>query len=237
MLKQFVAWVRCVKILAIMFVCSISANTNAAANLAERIAQSNPDQGRRHAVLCAACHAVEKDQASRIGPNLWNIVDRPMASMASFHYSKALRDRKGVWDYEQLDAFLQSPSGYAPGTYMVFQGIADEKVRAQVIRYLASLSDNPTEFPDSTPALIEPQQEVFDPFGADWPKGKGRTLTGNTCSVCHSLAIVKQQGQTRAGWAELIDWMVEEQGMAALPEADLEVVLQYLGEHFNIDSK
>lgn len=227
---------------------ALAGSASASADLETRIGLADPEQGRRQAALCAACHALEKNASPRMGPNLWNVVNRPIASVEGVHYSKALRAREGVWDYAQLDAFLLSPSGYASGTYMMLQGIADENVRAQLIRFLSTLSDNPPSFsnapqtnaPQGTAAeaASSPAKEVAsaakDPFGADWPQGEGRSLTGYTCGVCHSLAIVKQQGQTRAGWEDLIDWMVEEQGMTALSAQDLETVLQYLSEHFNV---
>lgn len=74
-----------------------------------------------------------------------------------------------------------------------------------------------------------------DEFGPEWPLGPGRDDTGYLCGACHSLAIVKQQGLTRSDWDELIDWMVEEQGMAELDTADRAIILDYLAEHFNVD--
>ena len=74
-----------------------------------------------------------------------------------------------------------------------------------------------------------------DEFGPEWPLGPGREDTGYLCGACHSLAIVKQQGLTRGDWDELIDWMIEDQGMAELDTADREIILDYLAEHFNVD--
>ncbi|TQV80915.1 aldehyde dehydrogenase [Denitrobaculum tricleocarpae] len=74
-----------------------------------------------------------------------------------------------------------------------------------------------------------------DEFGPDWPLGPGREDTGYLCGACHSLAIVKQQGLTRGDWDELIDWMVEEQGMAEPETSERDLILDYLAEHFNVD--
>lgn len=76
-----------------------------------------------------------------------------------------------------------------------------------------------------------------DEFGADWPLGPGREDTGYLCGACHSLAIVKQQGLKREDWDELLDWMVEEQGMDELEAADRELILDYLAKNFNVDRK
>lgn len=55
------------------------------------------------------------------------------------------------------------------------------------------------------------------------------------CTACHSEHIVAQQGMTRAHWADLMVWMREEQGMHEIPEAELDVILDYLAEHYNED--
>ncbi len=73
-----------------------------------------------------------------------------------------------------------------------------------------------------------------DPFGGDWPAGPGRELSGYFCGTCHSLAIVKQQGLSRTDWDELLDWMVEEQGMANLDPVSRDQILTYLSRHFGI---
>lgn len=55
------------------------------------------------------------------------------------------------------------------------------------------------------------------------------------CTPCHSEMIVVQQGKTRENWNELLEWMVEEQGMAPIDEPDRTVVLDYLAKHYNED--
>ena len=55
------------------------------------------------------------------------------------------------------------------------------------------------------------------------------------CTACHSEMIVAQQGLTRAGWDELLDWMVEEQGMPELDSEERTTILDYLAAHYNED--
>lgn len=76
-----------------------------------------------------------------------------------------------------------------------------------------------------------------DEFGADWPLGPGREDTGYLCGACHSLAIVKQQGLKREDWDELLDWMVEEQGMYEPEPDERALILDYLAQNFNVDRK
>ena len=55
------------------------------------------------------------------------------------------------------------------------------------------------------------------------------------CSACHSERLVAQQGLTREKWIEMLEWMVEEQGMAEIEEPDYSKVIDYLSENYNTD--
>lgn len=55
------------------------------------------------------------------------------------------------------------------------------------------------------------------------------------CAACHSERLVAQQGLTRERWESLLEWMVEEQGMAELEEPDRSIVLDYLSEQYGPD--
>lgn len=57
-------------------------------------------------------------------------------------------------------------------------------------------------------------------------------LVGMYCGGCHSLDVVTQQRATRARWASLLAWMVEEQGMVELEPADERAILDYLVTNF-----
>ncbi len=78
-------------------------------------------------------------------------------------------------------------------------------------------------------------QAQDDPFGANWPQGEGRNLTGAWCGGCHSLNLVKQQGLTRDGWDILLNWMSEKQKMPPLHGEQRSTVLDYLAAHFGVD--
>lgn len=87
---------------------------------------------------CRACHNVQKDGKSGIGPNLNGVAGRPAASLPGFTYSAALKASKLRWDDESLDAFLAAPTKKVPGTRMPI-GTADPAKRAAIITYLKSL--------------------------------------------------------------------------------------------------
>jgi hypothetical protein len=78
---------------------------------------------------------------------------------------------------------------------------------------------------DGTPAL--------NPDFDNLPDTDGVEETYYTCSVCHSLAIIKQQRITDARWHHLWDWMIAEQGMPEPDSETKEIVLNYLTTHFS----
>ncbi len=92
---------------------------------------------------CVACHTFTEGGKAGLGPNLYGVVGGPHAHMEGFSYSAALKSKAGPWTDDELYQWLKKPSAYAPGTKMSFAGIANPKVRADVIAYLRSLSPTP----------------------------------------------------------------------------------------------
>jgi len=52
-----------------------------------------------------------------------------------------MRSALRVWTPEALNAFLENPRGYAPGTAMTYNGMRKVEDRANLIAYLDSLDD------------------------------------------------------------------------------------------------
>ena len=184
-------------------------------------AGGDAEAGRKVFRACSACHTVAPGAPSTVGPNLFGIMGRDIASVEGFAYSDALRALGGSWSAANLDRFIANPAGIAPGTRMVMK-IADAGQRADLVAYLETLREG------SAAAAAAPAPD----FGADWPEGPGQVETGRLCSACHSLAIVKQQRLSRSTWDGLLDWMIEEQGMAAQPPERRALLLDYLEAHF-----
>ena len=96
---------------------------------------------------CAACHLVNKGGANKIGPALYGILGRKVASKEDYKYSKAMAAYDKNWTFEEMNGYLKKPQSYIKGTKMAFAGLRKEKDRASVILYLNQNSDNPISLP------------------------------------------------------------------------------------------
>ena len=118
--------------------------------IAQLLATADPKRGEDSAKVCQACHTFEKGGPTKVGPNLWGVVGRPRASMTGFDYSGGMKTMGGTWTVEDLNTFLAHPQATVQGTKMTFQGLPRPQVRADVIDYLNTLSDNPQPLPTAT---------------------------------------------------------------------------------------
>jgi cytochrome c len=111
------------------------------------LAKADPAKGQASARKCTACHDLSKGGPNKVGPNLYGVVGRPVASHPGFNYSAALKAKGGTWAYEDLDKFVHNPKAVVPGTTMAFAGVPPASERANLLSYLRSLSDNPPPLP------------------------------------------------------------------------------------------
>jgi cytochrome c len=116
------------------------------------LATADPAQGEADAALCKVCHTFDKGGAALVGPNLYDVVGRKIASVEGFNYTPALKAHEGEWTYENLDPWLTNPQAFAAGTMMAFPGVPDAKKRANIIAFMRSKSDNPAPLPDAAAA-------------------------------------------------------------------------------------
>jgi cytochrome c len=132
------------------------ATTAEAAPLPVLLAAANPEAGASVAKKCGACHSLEQGGANKIGPVLWGVVGRDIASVEGFAYSDALLAKEGAWTFDELNGFMHSPKEYVPGTKMTFAGIDKPEDRADLLVYLRSLADQPVPLPEVAQAEAEP---------------------------------------------------------------------------------
>ena len=105
------------------------------------------EKGEKIFKKCGSCHNYKKGSSNKVGPNLWNIINRPKASSDGFTYSKALVELGGKWSYEELSSFLYKPKQYVEGTKMNFSGLKKVEDRADLILFLRDQSDNSVPLP------------------------------------------------------------------------------------------
>ncbi len=222
---------------ALSLCLSTLAATPALAELDEMLPAADIVAGERVFKKCKACHTVNQGGKNKTGPNLYGVVGRPVASVGGYKYSGALKEYAGEWSVERLDAFLTKPRAEVKGTKMGFSGLKKPQDRANLIAYLNSNSDAPITFgasqADTTGTEAADASEESE-FGV-LKVAEGVETIYYTCSACHSEMIVAQQGLTRDGWEELLEWMVEEQGMSEPDEPDLAEILDYLSTNYNVD--
>jgi cytochrome c len=109
--------------------------------------KANAENGKAIFKKCQACHVAEKGKTPTVGPNLWDVVNRPKGSYPGYSYSDAMKKKGGDWSFDQLAHFLHSPKAFVPGTKMLFNGLGSPSDEADVIAYLATLADTPVPLP------------------------------------------------------------------------------------------
>ncbi len=81
---------------------------------------------------CKMCHG-----GSPMGPSLVGIAGQKIGE-GTFAFSPALKNKEGVWTDANLDAFLKSPTTFAPGTKMMI-AVPNDENRAALVAYIKSL--------------------------------------------------------------------------------------------------
>ena len=133
---------------------------DAGPTFAQLYASADPGKGERVFNKCRACHQLDEG-AHGTGPSLYGIVGKDVGAADGFGYSGSLKAVAEVWTPEELSAFLENPSSYAPGTTMGFAGLGKPEDRANVIAYLDMTDGDMTEVaaPVQEEAAAEPAAE------------------------------------------------------------------------------
>jgi len=135
---------------------------------------------------CAACHTTTQGGANGLGPNLWGTMGAPLAHVAGFNYSAALRGKGGTWTWEAMNEWLRSPRAFAPGTKMTFAGLGNAEDRANVMAYLNRQGSNlPLPPPPAAGSPAEAAAEQADQpaqggMAADQPQANAAARSEGT---------------------------------------------------------
>jgi cytochrome c len=173
-------------------------------DIAALLAAGDAAHGADVSKKCAICHTFDKGGANMIGPNLYGVIGRKVASHEGYEYSDALKAKGGTWDYAMIDHMIENPNAFAPGTKMaLFPGLPDAKERADVILFLREKSDSPPPLPEpsAAPAAEAPAEgapaegepaagkapgaEILALMATADPK-RGEADVG-LCKVCHTF--------------------------------------------------
>jgi cytochrome c len=140
------------------------------AELDALLVKADPAKGADIAKKCQICHNFEKGGPNLIGPNLYGVLGRDVASHEGFDYSPALKAHGGKWDYASVNGMITSPATYVPGTKMaLFPGLPDAQERADVLAFLRTKNDNPPPLPAAGGAAAPASGEAAKPEAAPAP--------------------------------------------------------------------
>ncbi|MDG5746691.1 cytochrome c family protein [Qipengyuania sp. XHP0207] len=145
------------------------AGEDAGPDLGTLLASADAAAGEAVFAKCTACHTIEQGGANGIGPNLYGVFGSAIGSHAAgFAYSSALKEKGGQWDWESMNAWLESPRGFASGTKMSFAGLSKPEDRANVMEYMATFGGAPAK-----PAPAAPEVETEEVAGQAPGAGPG----------------------------------------------------------------
>ncbi len=111
------------------------------------LAKADVKKGEEDVKICQTCHNFKEGAGAKIGPDLWNVVGRPVGSFPGFVYSDGLKKIGGDWTYEKLNTWITDPKAMVPDTKMAFAGEKNAQKRADILDYLHTLADKPVPLP------------------------------------------------------------------------------------------
>jgi len=89
---------------------------------------------------CVRCHSYTEGDPAKIGPNLFGVVGRPVASFPGFDYSARLSRRGGTWNTSRLHTFFTEKKPFSQGSHMAFRALTLKKDRELLITLLKSFA-------------------------------------------------------------------------------------------------
>jgi len=200
---------------------AVTEQAPAAFDLGAALASADATAGERIMnAKCGSCHKWNEGGANGTGPVIYGIMGADIADVSGFQYSAVLNEKEGTWDYENMNAFLENPSGWAPGTKMTFAGLRKGSDRADVLAFLETISPNAPAMPEPAPEEGESEGEAVEDAAA--PAGETGMSQAEEASV---------EAEEAASEALVEDAAVElVEPTAATDEGVAEVTDEVMGE-------
>ncbi|MGQ0742099.1 MAG: c-type cytochrome [Alphaproteobacteria bacterium] len=111
--------------------------------------------GEQVAQRCTQCHTWDKGGPNRIGPNLFGVIGRQPGTHEGFSYSGVMKNKGGVWTYEELYLYLKQPAMYLPGNKMAFVGLPRQQDRIDLLAFMRTWADSPPPLPAPSPQAVQ----------------------------------------------------------------------------------
>lgn len=170
----------------LLFVATVFAATVAQAEVG-----GDPARGEELYGKCSGCHQIGANAVDRIGPHLNGVFDRPAGISEGYRYSNGLQRAAAnglIWNFETLDAFVENPRSLVSTTRMSFRGLADQQDRDDLLAYMRTFSDDPSNIPESSPTALAVDHEVAPEILAIvGDPAYGEYLSGE-CTACHQTS-------------------------------------------------
>ncbi len=133
------------------------------------LAAGNIAKGKKIAKKCTACHTLNEGGKNRLGPNLFDILDKPAGAVKGYKYSKAMSASGIIWDGATFTEFVAKPKKVIKGTKMSFAGIKKATQRADLLAYFETLRSEARN--QASAGNVE----------------DGKRVAAKHCVVCHSF--------------------------------------------------
>jgi len=99
-----------------------------------------PRKGSAYLAPAQRANSLQPDQ-NMTGPSLTDLWGRKAGSLPSFNrYSPALKSANVTWDDKTLNEWIKDPQHLVPGNEMTFDGIKDDRQRADLLAFLKQAS-------------------------------------------------------------------------------------------------
>ena len=151
----------------------------------------DPVAGEKVYRKCKTCHQIGAGAEHRIGPHLNGLFGRQAASYDDFRYSKSLAGAGAgglEWHADTLDAFLENPRALATGTRMSFKGLKNKEDRVNVIAYIRTFSDSPSNIPEADPTATATDHDLDEAILALKGDPEYGEYLSSECTSCHQTS-------------------------------------------------